>query len=206
MNVYSLYQQLSGDLPFALDKIISGSGADGEVWSLKSDVDKVLKLSIIYDHPSRRITKYSSIHQVLNYVMMNCPSAYVRVYEHNFLGEYSRQVPFRKEPQKLVIYHYVMQRLFPLTEDEQKVFHSILSHEDRGIKKDLSFCKIEKVLFGLSRGLDFDAERIKLFITALIESPLAHADLHQRNILKDNEGNYRLIDLDRVDFTDRRNK
>src|SRR5260370_2326105 len=112
-------------------------GSDGEVFSIENDLNKVIKFSIIYDrfYKSPENVYQKSIVPILDYVMLSQPNGYVRVYEHGYLGEYSRQAPYWKQGiQTFAIHYYIMERLFPLTDDEQKVFHSLLSHEDLGIE------------------------------------------------------------------------
>jgi thiamine kinase-like enzyme len=90
-----------------------------------------------------------------------------------------------------------MEKLQKITEDEGRVFHSILSHEDSGKIKDFSNEKIQELLFGM-RALDFDAEQVTLFCNNIKTPHLSHLDIHTRNIMKDDKGNFKLIDLDRV--------
>ena len=93
-----------------------------------------------------------------------------------------------------------MEKLLKISEDEAKVFHSILSHEDRGIFKNFSTDKVKKMLHGMQRGLDFDLQKIMLFYEALQNPQILHLDIHPRNIMKDENNNFKLIDLDRLQF------
>lgn len=198
MFVYSLCRQLCPDkLPVQPVERL-GDGADGEVLSIKDQPDKVIKLGIIYEHPGRELKEYKQIQQVLDYAMSTHPPAFVRVYEHGYLGTYSRKiVEWRKDFQEFLMYYYIMEKLEKITEDEKKVFHSIVSHEDRGIEKNYSPEKIEEMLQGMERGLDFDTEKVILFCDNLQTSKLSHRDLHPRNIMKDRDGNYKVVDFDR---------
>jgi len=202
MFVLSLCRQFCADwIPPNLGERL-GSGADGEVFSLTDDPQKVLKLGIIYEHHDGELfAYYNEIDRVLNYLIKTQPAAYAHVYEHGYLGFYSREMPYwRKGIQKFVIYYYTMERLRKISEDESKVFHSIISHEDRGIKKNFSSEKIAEMLQGLGRGLDFDAEKIKLFCNNINEAVPHHLDIHIRNIMKDESNNFKLIDLDRIEL------
>jgi Ser/Thr protein kinase RdoA (MazF antagonist) len=80
------------------------------------------------------------------------------------------------------------------------VFHSLISHENRNAVKDLSPAKVENILAGLSTALDFDAARVRLFLDELRVSSLIHNDMHSRNIMKRDNGNYAFIDLDAMTF------
>jgi serine/threonine protein kinase len=178
-----------------------GDGADGEVLTIEGQPDRVIKLGVIYEYPGhQQLDIYHQIQQVLDYVMTVQPFAYVHVYEHGYLGIYSRQVhvpPRGRAKQDFLLYYYIMEKLSKITEDEKKVFHSIISHEDRGVEKNYSAEKIAEMLQGMSRGLDFDAEKVILFYRNLYKAKIDHQDLHPRNIMRDANGDYRVIDLDR---------
>lgn len=198
MQVLKLLDQYKCPISHKIGEQISSGGADGEVFELVDQPDKVIKLCVIYDSPNREISIYQDIQQVLDYVMTIQPQAYVRVFEHGYLGTYSRKmVEWRKDRQDFLLYYYIMEKLSKITEDEKKVFHSIISHEDRGINKNYSPEKIGEMLRGMSRGLDFNAEKIVLFLDLIREMPIIHEDLHPRNIMCDNNKNFKFIDLDR---------
>lgn len=91
-----------------------------------------------------------------------------------------------------------MERLNLISSDEEKVFHTILSHEDRGAEKSYKSAELQDILDGLSKGLDFDATKVKVFHEALQTSPIRHLDIVPRNIMKDDGGNFRMIDLERT--------
>lgn len=179
-----------------------GEGADGEVLEIIDDPSKVIKLGILYERHDRGFEKYyKQIQRVLDYMMLVQPAAYARVYEHGYLGTYSRKAEhWRTGKQKFIIYYYIMEKLQKTTEDERKVFHTILSHEDRGIEKNFSPAKIREMLEGMSRGLDFDAEKVMLFCDNIRGASVSHLDIHVRNIMKDDAGKFKLIDLDRIEL------
>jgi len=91
-----------------------------------------------------------------------------------------------------------MEKLNKTTDDEKKVFYSLLSHEDRNVKKNYSLASATDMLRGMQRGLDFDYNKVFRFYRVLKESKFYHMDLHPRNIMKDTDGNFKLIDFDRV--------
>lgn len=202
MFVLSLCKQLCPDkLPFQPGHRL-GDGADGEVLSIENEQDRVLKLGILYEQHDYGLDEYfQHIQKTLEYFTKNNPQPYVRVYEHGYLGTYSRPMSYWKSgKQGFIIYYYVMEKLEKISEDESKVFHSIISHEDRGIEKNFSSQKIHEMLQGLGRGLDFDAEKITLFCNKIRTAPVSHLDLHVRNIMKDKTGAFKLIDLDRINL------
>src|SRR5512135_1840403 len=202
MFVLSLCRQFCPDKIPVVPDVRLGEGADGEVFSIQGEPDKVLKLGILYERHDRGFENYyRQIQSVLDYLIVNYPDAYARVYEHGYLGSYSRKMPhWRNGEQKFIIYYYIMEKLNKISEDESRVFHSILSHEDRGIEKNFSSDKIREMLQGMSRGLDFDAEKVILFCDKIKGAPISHLDIHVRNIMKDNTGNFKLIDLDRIEL------
>jgi hypothetical protein len=202
MFVLSLVRQLCpGKLPVQPD-VRLGEGADGEVFSIKDDPRRVLKLGVLYGRPGKSAAQqYQLISDALDAIQYQHPPAYVHLYEHGYLGTFSRQVfvkPRGRAKQDYIIYYYLMDKLQPITEDEGKVFHSILSHEDRGIEKNFSPEKIQEMLQGMSRGLDFDAEKVTIFCSNIGEARLTHLDIAVRNIMKNEAGEFKLIDLDRV--------
>lgn len=176
-----------------------GDGADGEVFEIAGDPDKVIKFCILYDTGSVGLKNtYKYISNVIDHLIVQPSPTYAQVYVHSYMGEFSREVAWGKKIQKYILYYYTMEKLFKTTEDERKVFHTILSHEDRNIVKNYTTDEIRKMLEGLSRGLDFDAERVTFFCDNFRKTPVSHYDIHVRNIMKDAQGNFKLIDFDRA--------
>lgn len=163
-----------------------GSGVDGEVFSIIDYPNRVIKLGLIY-HGEYDNYDYNSLANVLEFIYLNKPPAYVHVYEYGRMCE----------TDDVTIYYCVMEKLLEISEDEGRIFHSILSHEDFGKKKDLSPVKVQELIYGMS-ALDLDAKKVTLFCNNIRTSPVIHWDMHTRNIMKDDAGNFKLIDLDRV--------
>lgn len=189
-----------------------GDGADGEVFDIKNEPNKVIKFSVLYEWKNENLSNtttdniklvYQNISGVLDYLISLPAPAHARVYEHKFLLENSRSIVWgnTSKDQKFILYYYIMEKLYHLSEDEVKVFHSILSHEDRHAIKNYSPEIIKKMLCGMSRGLDFNMERVIFFYEKICETPLIHNDLHPRNIMKNSVGDYKLIDFDRCSLT-----
>src|ERR1700723_898766 len=121
-------------LPNHID-IYLGDGADGEVYTIENDPTKVLKFGILFDYPDHNpADKYREVNSVLSYLYRNPSPVYAQVYSHVYLGQWY-QPQYGGMPAPYVLYYYSMERLKKLSEDERKVFHSILSHEDRNIEK-----------------------------------------------------------------------
>jgi serine/threonine protein kinase len=177
-------------IPYTLGEEI-GSGADGRVFEIPNKPNLVCKIGLLYEEENIE-KEWLCRRQVLDYLFQNPSPIHVQVYEFGKLeGGVCPKIAQYAET------YCIMQRLEPLSNDENKVFHSILSHEDRGIVKNFSTKKLAEILQGLKKGLDFPEQQVMLFIEELKRSPIRHQDLHPRNIMKDDFGNYRLIDLDR---------
>ena len=203
MLVLQLCQQLCPEkIPVKTGERIGSGGADGEVFEILDEPSKVVKMGILYERHDRGLLKYfTAIQKGLDYVMTMQPAAYARVYEHGYLGTYSRKMEYwRTGKQNFIIYYYIMEKLRKISEDENKVFHSILSHEDRGIDKNFSTEKVREMLEGMGRSLDFDAEKVTLFCDNIRGASISHLDIHVRNIMKDDAGEFKLIDLDRIEL------
>ena len=196
MLVLSLCNKFCPDkLPVCLG-IKLGDGADGELFSIENEPDKVIKLSVLYDTEGTLLEKFQKIEALIGRIMIERPSAYVRVYAQGYLGKFSRDTYGGK--QEFILYYYIMEKLEKITEDERKVFHSILSHEDREIKKDFSPLEMQKMLAGLGRGLDFSAEKVTLFCNNINDCDIKHCDLHARNVMMSATGSFKLVDIDRL--------
>lgn len=202
MFVLSLCRQFCPDKLPVQPGIRLGEGADGEVFTIIDDPNRVLKLAVLYERHDRGfLNYYKQIQKSLDYLIAIQPEAYAHVYEQGYLGTYTRKAEhWRSGEQKFIIYYYIMEKLEKTSEDERKVFHSILSHEDRGIEKNFSPEKIQEMLQGMGRGLDFDPEKVRLFCDNIRNAPISHLDIHVRNIMKNDSGDFKLIDLDRIEL------
>ena len=200
MMALSLCQKFCPDLiPLSFNERL-GDGADGEVFSIQNDLNKVIKFCVLYDYstvefPESIESVYQCTSQVLQYLIDNQPDAYARVYSHEYLTRGVRKVI--GDEQEFILHYYVMEKLQEISDDERKVFHSILSHEDRGMVKNFSDETLKEMLTGMHRGLDFNLESIIFFYNNFRKTPIHHLDIHVRNIMKDSQGNFKLIDFDR---------
>lgn len=176
-----------------------GDGADGEVFDLSED--KVIKFCVLYETGRIKLENtYKYISKVVNFLIEHPSPVYAKVYDHVFLGEYSR-VAWGNQRQRYYLYYYTMEKLQKISDDERKVFDTIVSHEDRQKRKDLPLSKIKEMLSGLAQGLDFNTESVIFFCENFKKSPVTHLDIHPRNIMKDAAGNFKLIDFDRAEMT-----
>ncbi len=173
-----------------------GYGRDGQVFEINDN--KVIKLCVLFENDYITLTInhiYDKISSILNLIEKDMPLAYVRVYEHNFLGKFRRTTI--NGPENYILYYYLMEKLNKISEDEAKVFSTIISHEDLNKEKKYNFLELEKILNGLNVGLDFDKQKVTLFLDNLKNTNIIQNDCHQRNILKNNNGDFKFVDLDR---------
>lgn len=162
-----------------------GYGVDGCVFDYYNNV---IKFCII-DNSNITLPEANVIKSNMDYVIWNNPNVFARVYTCEFL--YSNI--------DLYIYYYVMEKLNHISEDESKVFRSLLSHEDRNCKKDYSLNQIQSMLDGMKLGLDFDYDKVFSFCKNVMNSNVKQHDIHERNIMKDNFGNFKFIDFERIE-------
>ena len=174
-----------------------GEGSDGEVFDIIDQPDKVIKFCKLSNDIHEIDINYNQISQVLNYLIQNPSMVCAHVHTHVCLGTYTKKLGSYFEQQHL-LYYYTMEKLLKISDDEQKVFSTLVSHEDREKKKDYGPEKVSKILSDLSRGLDFDAERVTFFCENFRKTAVRHLDVHPRNIMKDSAGNFKLIDFDRA--------
>lgn len=183
MSILSIINQLNIKLPVCPD-IKLGSGQDGEVYSILNNNQQVIKLCNTINHP----TLLKHIPFILKYLIEQQPLAYTRVYSYGILKKINNQL----------FYYYIMELLFNISSDEKKVFHTLLSHEDQNKVKNYSPPQVKQILKGMQLGLDFDPQAIQNFLQQLNNSTIKHNDLHPRNIMKNKDGQFKLVDLDRL--------
>lgn len=193
MQTLKLLKEHQLQIPFILGDEL-GYGSDGQCFEICGLNDKVIKISGAYSYEPFYNCQYTETSKVLDYLIINDDPAYVRVHAHMFLGSF----PYPIKDGKCNLYYYTMDKLKKISEDEKKVFHTILSHEDKNIVKNYSPPQIKKILSELHRGLDFDFKKITFFCDSLRASKVHHQDLHIRNVMKDLQGNFKLVDLDRA--------
>ena len=86
-----------------------------------------------------------------------------------------------------------MEKLNSLSFNEKSIFSKIFFTENI---INYSGTKLKDFLIELKRSLDFDENKVILFLDNFRGVPINHNDLHPRNILKDNNNNFKLIDFD----------
>ena len=107
--ITSLVEHCLTKANYVIDKEI-GMGADGKVFSIKNDPNKVIKFCVLYEYNQNIDYLYREIEKVLSYLENNKPTICAYVYEHEYLGsDYRKTI---NGDQKYILYHYVMERLF----------------------------------------------------------------------------------------------
>lgn len=200
MLVLKLCKQFCPDKIPVVPTTKLGDGADGEVFDIEGQSDRVIKFCILYESQvslSSIEAEYQRIKSVVDFIQQHPTEICATVYCNEYMGEFSRIVYSNKE-EKYIIYYYIMEKMQKISEDERRVFHSILSNEDRRISKNYTPEQIKKMVVGMASGLDFDVEKVIFFCDRLRQSPIIHLDMNPRNIMKDSANNFRLIDFDRV--------
>lgn len=193
MNVLPLFWKFCPTrIPYKLGERL-GSGVDGEVFEIARS-GQVIKFCILQESEGDDVnTLYSkTIDPILTSLVSRPVNVFARVYAYENMGT------FYYQNKKFILYYYTMDKLEDITEDEKKVFHTIVSHEDRGIVKNFSVEEVREILRGLSRGLDFDEKKIIFFYENLKRTSINHTDVHVRNIMKDRSGNFKMVDFDRA--------
>lgn len=182
------------EVPFPLGEEI-GNGVDGQVFLQKGDEEFVIKLSAIIGTSTNVVLeefdRRCAVIDNMRHFYYSTPIAnyFTIPFERCYLwqGNYSSS--------SRLIYYARMERLLALSADEERVFHTLLSHEDANKKKQYDLMTLNE----LSNWYSFDQERANTFCKAVFFGRYQHNDLHIRNIMKDADGNYKLIDFDRME-------
>lgn len=196
MQVIKYLENSFKDLTDQLESKI-GDGADGEVFNLKSG--NVAKFSIFFPWDGESLYQSNLAKKEIVSKVQSLPDTFVKVFKFQHLMDGERETVDGKQP--FTIHYCEMERLFKISEDEKKVMHSVISHQDSNLKKDISTQKVVSILNGLSFGLEFDFDKVLSFVKRLqhLETVgIEYLDYHPRNVMKDLDGNFKLIDIDRM--------
>jgi hypothetical protein len=175
-------------------------GAHGEVFELVGLPDRVIKLSVLYDTFNYRETfqnAFLDIEMTFAKLIVASPSHFVRVFDFSKLAIGRRKVVFG--PQEYIVYGTTMEKLFPLTEGEKKILKTICSLYNKDVDDRRP---VEKIVSEVAQWYDFPVDKVLTFYSQLLSCPHIHNDCHRRNIMKDSNNNYKLIDLDLVKIGD----
>lgn len=183
-----------------------GYGAQGNVFAINDHPDRVIKLSFMYDiHDQTIDSKFESVSKVYNYILDTKPSGLVRIYDFGHLTDGTREVfssiKEQKKFQKIIIYYSIQEKLQQLSEDEKKVFKTIcqLWRSELELKRPLEEVIAEQAVF-----LEFNQIKVNKFVKQVTNSPVDNRDMHRRNIMKDHDGNFKMIDFDLAQLKEKR--
>lgn len=198
MNVLKIINDHSFKLDYKIGKEVGISGADGQVFELLEYPDQVIKLSVLYDNFDLSLEKeFQRIEYVLSFLKKEKPSNYTNIFSFGKLFNSSRMI-YGNQEQKYIIHYCIMEKCFRLSDDEVKVFYSVIELFEKQ-ESNVSFVKnkLKNLLNGLSLGLEFNLEKMIDFYNHLCTCMVVQNDLHARNIMRDKYGNYKIIDFDR---------
>lgn len=199
------------ELPFKLGDVC-GSGVDGQVFEVIESYEEygypikrnsVIKLSALlgYDTSSR----YKRIAAHLDFLQRNRTPHFAAVFQFGLLCEYHlpEMTSFATSNQPKAysaIYFVEMEKLLPLSSEEEKLFHTLLSHEDANKQKDFSPEGLSKRIDELADWFVFEKKDVLSFCLAATSGQIRHKDLHPRNVMKDRSNQFKLVDLDRLEL------
>lgn len=175
---------------YPIGNLIDNNGADGEVFESNNNIIKFVN---IYDSKTNVLKTFNKNRNVINKIIQEKPKHFVNVYDFGFVKEIDN---FYNNYS--IIYFYLMEKLNKLSEDEKKIFHTLISHEDFSKKKSLNKNRIDSIIDEFSNFYEFDKNKVYKFIEQIEKSKIKHLDIHDRNIMKDDLGNFKFIDLERL--------
>ncbi len=189
--------KLKDKFTFSLGQEI-GYGAQGNVFVINDHPERVMKISFMYDiHDETIESKFESVSKIYNYIKDNNPSGLVRIYDFGHLTDGTREVysyiKDQKKFQKIIIFYSIQEKLQQLSEDEKKVFKTIcqLWRSELELKRPLEEVIAEQAVF-----LDFNQAKVNEFVKHITDCPVDNRDKHRRNVMKDSDGNFKMIDFD----------
>lgn len=166
--------------------LLTSSGADGELFYSDKNVIKFVEIK---DSKKQSLNSWNSIKYKIEFIIKNNPNHFVTTYDCGVVK------CFGNDKEYFIIYFYLMEKLNKISSDESKLFHSILSHEDSNKVKNKDYTKD---ILEMNRFLDFDKNKVFEFLNKIKKSKIQQLDVHQRNIMKDDSGNFKFIDLERL--------
>lgn len=176
-----------------------GGGADGEVYPSLDDPTQVYKLCIMHDQFQEPVlSRYDRLSTIFSFLRDTPPNSYGRVFNFSKV-ELSEEAAKRYSNGAFIFHYYSMEKLERPTDDEIRVLESLISCQG-GIRYNYSMDATRVLLEGLIKGLTFNMEKMMTFANDYVLCPIIQTDLHTGNILKDKEGNFKVVDFDRLTF------
>ena len=168
--------------PSFLEKL--GDGFHGEAY-LIPESNQVIKYSLVNQEMIEVLLKdfFNDFQKVICYQQNNNYPCFVKVLNFNSLVESDDSV----------FYSTTMEKLNLISVDEKRVLKTVVrAHRDL----ERTWAQILTLVRNQSYWLDFDLDKMVSFINLLEDSPIVHHDMSSSNIMKDENGNFKLIDLD----------
>ncbi len=178
---------------------ILGSGFHGDVYELLDHPKQVVKiawapLDVPQEFAGRSDTvglhhTFPYIQNIYQYLLKNQFSILAKVFDF---------YPLHQRDNKQY-YMAILERLQSLTEPEQKAMKSVCMDYNGNIENGKCLQHIEE----LKEWLDFNPSKVIDFYTSLTTLPVAQRDFHRRNIMKNEGGDFKLIDFELLDFKEK---
>ncbi len=178
------------------------SGADGEAYLTNNN--NVIKFSILFDlsYDFQMFKKSSEILKNLNDIKNNPIDCYVKVINNDYL--FDNQIKTKIGNQFYCLYYYTMEKLNHLSDDEVSAIRTLAPQVDKN-NPTIDLTKAKSAINEVSNYLDFNANKLLKFYSSYINCRYHHNDFHSRNIMKDSDGNFKLVDLDRITKKEKQN-
>lgn len=207
---------LTHSAPFKIPPNIGdllGYGFHGEVYELKNDPNKVIKLGAYYIEEGNKVynnkddqylltthdsSSYKDVGHIYRFIKDHPQPQLATVFDYQPL--YSGINPDDEWKRHILIYSATIEKLLPLTEDENKVFKTVCKSYNANIPS-----KTIPYLDELKNWFAFDYNKVHQFYMALPVLPIHHHDFHRRNIMKDQDGNFKLIDFELLEIKENNN-
>lgn len=192
MKAYSLVKDFCPEKNTIEPGTLLGDGFHGEVFEITSDPNKVVKYSCVSDAmvgDQSLQSFFENLSDVLDFQKRNDYACFVQVFDFGLLHS-GKRVSYRNRKESFILYYMVMEKLFPLTSDEKKLFKTICDAYEQHSPS------IKKIVNEQADWLSFDKEKVFSFLNQFDNSPIVQNDFQRRNIMKDREGNYKIIDFD----------
>lgn len=170
-----------------------GEGAQGKVFATDNP-EKVVKVSILYDWNHDIDKDIKRIDKVYSYLLKNKDPLYSKIFEFGPVFSGTRTIVNGAE-QRYVIYYSIQERLNPLSEEEDKIFDTI-SYTLGRWDNNYDLAKVKNSLIEQAKFLTFNLANALKFCDLYEDSVINHNDFWNKNVMKDNFGNYKLVDLD----------
>jgi serine/threonine protein kinase len=168
-------------IPYDLDSLVFlAQGSEGVIYTTPTQKDVVIK---IMDKDFTR-NSFSKIRKICFYLQESSFKEIVTIFDYG---------TFQKNKQKY--FWILMEKLKPLSKNERKefkilkdIYHNyFLSKNSKSEEEWIEIIGVWKK--------KLKNKKTKNFLDKIIKLPVYHVDLFEDNILKDQQGNYKIIDI-----------